>query len=60
MTSTNPSGGGVGGMTIERGVGDLKQECPLWGVGGVWIFSGTTHCSCFNYILHVHVLSFSQ
>ena len=22
------------GMTIERGVGDLKQKCPLWGVGG--------------------------
>ena len=22
------------GMTIERGVGDLKQKCPLWGAGG--------------------------
>ena len=32
------SGGGVGGMTIERGVGDLKQKCPLWRVGRMDIF----------------------
>ena len=31
------------GMTIERGVGDLKQKCPLWGVGG------------YRYFLELHI-----
>ena len=27
----------------SKGVGGLKQKFPPW-EGGVWIFSGTTHC----------------
>ena len=38
MTSTSWNGN-------SSGVGALKQKCPPSGVGGgVWIFSGTTHC----------------
>ena len=33
------------GMTIERGVGDLKQKCPLWGVGGG-----------YRYFLELHIV----